>query len=126
MPGIKHTLNRALVRPAVGEREPVISEFTRVNGVDPELQNWMPFAAVRVAESAYGDNPDDVTFEIRLSRVCETVSGPRGMWWDELVGLFAERLDFLPVINNNSGRDLTIELDPPCLTPEDLWGPREE
>jgi hypothetical protein len=114
-----------VLRALVGGTPRGWGEFTRVLGVDPGLQSFMPFMAVRLAvDPIREDHWGVMTFEIRLTRVCETVSGPRGLWWDEVVRLFSERLDFDTANDSLGIMELDIELD--GLSAEHLWSPREE
>jgi hypothetical protein len=135
-PGAAQKLIRALVRPPVGHREPVVSEFTRVctqHAETPQRELWTPRVDVRLAERFVVHALGSVTFEFRVFSMYETVSGPRGLWWDELVRLFAERLDFSPSMRLGDGLGhqilglgLQIALDPPFLSGKFLWSPMEE
>ena len=91
-----------------------------------ERELWTPQVDVRMAERDVGDALGSVTFEFRVFSMYETVSGPRGLWWDELVRLFAERLDFAVEFSNwNWGRGLQIDVDPAFLSGQFLWAPVE-
>lgn len=86
--------------------------------------DWMPFAQVRLSDRKEYARPDFVTFEFRLSRVCETVAGPRGMWWDELVRLLLERMEFIAELGQRQKcPELVIKLD--AISTERLWSAPE-
>lgn len=65
-------------------------------------------------------SPDVLTFEFRLTRVGETVAGPRGLWWDELLRLFVERLEFETEPGAIHRPELTMKLD--AISAATLWG----
>ena len=83
------------------------SEYTIVKSYS--RRQWMPMIEVRTRPEWHplGASASLVRFEFRLSRLCETVNGPRGLWWDELARLFFTRLAFAPF----QFEELEIKLD---------------
>lgn len=83
-----------LVSPGVKAKDP--SDFAFVEAYT--RSQWMPAIEVRMRPDWHplGASPALVRFEFRISRMCETVRGPRGLWWDELARLFFARLEFVP------------------------------
>jgi len=107
--GLLHAESRSKIfKQLVGTESDVNPcEYTIVKSYS--RRQWMPMIEVRTRPEWHplGESASLVRFEFRLGRLCETVNGPRGLWWDELARLFFTRLAFAPF----QFEELEIKLD---------------
>lgn len=99
-------------------------EFNRI--VTPPLPRHAPTLTARLRDPTLTTD-NYVTIEIRLDAVAQTVDGVRGLWWDELLGLIENRLNFIsPEVMRERFPHTSVSMDLDCLSPHTLWEPTDE